>query len=267
MSAAQLPAPAGDTLTILTTAGPRLTKVWDSATGKPQSYERAQQVSVQERHVTDIYSLGVLLDELEVERNSCIIRGRFIGHVKARELYPQEIEQDRKRGKTLVAPKEGFTLRRKTFFKDQPLHYCYFDIDSFKPVGLDPVLQPEACINQFIETFLPACFQGIAYHSQLSSGAGHPDNAGVLKAHVAFWLTWAYTGDDLEAWVKAEGLPIDVTVFRTVQPNYTAAPVFTNGVADPVPVRSGLCEGFLGDSVDLVIDPVVLVRAKAERKE
>ena len=60
----------GDSLTILTSAGPRLTKVWDSATGKPLAYEKVQQVSVQERFVSDIYGLSALLTELEGERNT-----------------------------------------------------------------------------------------------------------------------------------------------------------------------------------------------------
>lgn len=258
--------PVGDSLTVISSAGLRLTKVWDSATGKPQGYERAQQVSVQERYVADIYQLSALLDELETERNSCIIRGKFIGHAKAGELYAQEITQDAKRGKVLKVPKDGYTLRRLTFFKEQPLHFFYIDIDSFGPQGVDPVLEPEAAIEQYITQALPACFQGITYHWQLSSGAGHPDNPGVLKAHVAFWLSRAHVGEDLDAWVKANQLPIDVTVFRTVQPNYTAAPVFVNGVQDPVPKRSGLCQGYLGDEVELVIQPSILLRAKAERK-
>lgn len=262
-------APAvGDSLTILTSAGPRLTKVWDSATGKPQGYERAQQVSVQERYVAGIYELATLLDDLEGERNTCIIRGKFIGHSRAKELYAAEVERDRKFKKVLTIPKEGYTLRRLTFFKEQPLHFFYVDADKFRPIGIDPVREPEAAIAQYIAQKLPACFQGITYHWQLSSGAGHPDNAGVLKAHLAFWLSEPHTGEDLEVWVTAMGWKdiIDVSVFRTVQPNYTAAPVFINGVADPVPRRSGLCEGFLGDEVDLAIDPALLLRAKTERK-
>lgn len=257
---------AGDTLTVLTSAGPRLTKVWDSAVGKPLGYEKAQQVSVSERFVQGIYELSALLVELEGQRNSCIIRGKFIGHAAAADLYPAEIERDRKRGKALAMPKEGFTLRRLTFFKEQPLHFFYADVDGFRPVGIDPVLEPEAAIQQYIAQALPACFQGVTFHWQLSSGAGHPDNKGVLKAHIAFWLTTAVTGEALEAWAKSLALNIDVTVFRTVQPNYTAAPMFINGVVDPVPVRSGLCEGFLGDEVDLVIDSTVVAKARSERK-
>lgn len=258
---------SSDTLTILTSAGPRLTKVWDAAVGRIEPYESAKQVSVKERLVTNIFELGALLDELEGERNSCIIRGKFIGHAAATELYPQEIEQERKRGKVLEVPKAGYTLRRKTFFKDRALHFCYFDIDGYRPEGIDPVLDPVGAIEQYISSQLPTCFQGVTYHWQLSSGAGHPDHIGKLKAHIAFWLTTPYTGDDLEAWVRALGLPIDISVFRTVQPNYTAAPLFINGAVDPVPVRSGLCQGWASDEVDLTIDPVVLVRAKAERKE
>ena len=256
----------GDTLTVLTTAGPRLTKVWDSSTGKPKGYENALQVSVQERVVTDIYSLTNLLNELDTETNSCIIRGKFIGHAKAREKYPELIEADAKRGKVTPTPKEGFTLRRKALFDDRPLHYFMIDIDHFKPASVDPVTDPEDAINQYIENHLPTCFHGITYRWQLSSGAGHPDNAGVLKAHVWFWLTTPYVGDDLELWAENAALGLDPSVFRTVQPNYTAAPVFRNGVLDPVPVRSGLWQGWMDDAVDLVVDDALLVRARKERK-
>lgn len=258
----------GDSITILTSAGPRLTKVWDSATGKPQGYEKAQQVSVQERYVSGIYELSALLDELEGERNTCIIRGKFVGHAKARELMPAEIERELKsKKKVLAPPKEGFTFRRLTFFKPQALHFFYIDIDNFKPDGVDPVLEPEKAIDQYIAKSLPDCFQGVTYHWQLSSGAGHPDNVGILKAHVAFWLATPQYGEDLDVWADSLNLNIDPSVFRTVQPNYTAAPVFINGVEDPVPRRSGLCEGWAGDEVDLTISPVMLVRAKKERKE
>lgn len=262
---------AEDRITILTSAGPRLTKVWDSQTGKPKAYDKVREVAVQERAVCGIHELAALLDELEGKRSTCIIRGKFIGKAAAAELYAAEIERHNAKlapgAAPLTVPKEGYTLRRLTFFKDRPLHFFYIDIDSFKPTGgVDPVTDPEGAIAQYVAAKLPACFQGISYHWQLSSGAGHPANPGVLKAHVAFWLRDPHMGDDLELWVKAQGYEIDVSVFRTVQPNYTAAPLFINGVVDPVPRRSGLCEGFLGDSVDLVIDPVLLLRAKTERK-
>ena len=269
MSSATVPVVSpvrGDTLTVLTSAGPRLTKVWDSAEGKPLGYENAQQVSVKEVYVEDIYQLSALLTRLEKQRNSCIVRGRFIGHDAARELYPAEIEADARRGKVLKPPKDGFTLRRLRFFNDQPLHYFFLDIDRFVPVGVDPVTQPQAAIEQYIAKHLPPCFQGATYHWQLSSGAGHPDNEGVLKAHVAFWLRTPTLGEHLKAWAQNAGIAMDTSVFGAVQPNYTAAPVFVDGVADPVPQRSGLCEGWAGDDVDLVIDSAVLERARAVHK-
>jgi hypothetical protein len=257
-----------DTLTILTSAGPRLTKVWDSAGGKPQGYERAQQVAVREVVVSGIRELSALLSSLESKPNSCLIRGLFVGHDKAAELYPAEIAAAVRKGKALAVPKEGYTLRRGNFFSPQPLHLFYIDIDHFKPTGIDPVLEPERAIDQYLSKSLPRCFGNATYHWQLSSGAGHPDNLGVLKAHVAFWLAKPVLGEDLELWVKSLKLDIDVSVFRTVQPNYTAAPVFINGVIDPVPRRSGLSESLLDiNEVDLVIEPALLLRARAERKQ
>jgi hypothetical protein len=55
-----------------------------------------------------------------------------------------------------------------------------------------------------------------------------------------------------------------VTVFRTVQIHYTAAPVVDAGVTCPIERRSGLTEGLLADSVDLVV-PHNVDKNKPER--
>lgn len=258
-------------ITILTSAGPNLTKVWDSSArdgGQIRGYENALQVQVHERVAHNMRELSALLSELEQQSKSCIIRGRFIGHEAARGLYESEIARDAARGKKTPMPREGYTLRRKAFFKDRRLHYFFVDIDGFLVEhGVDPVTHPVEAILQFIRKHLPVCFEGVSFHWQLSSGAGHPKNAGVLKAHVTFWLQDPYLGEELEAWVKAVQAPIDTSVFRCVQPNYTAAPVFVDGAVDPVPQRSGFYEGWSGDEVPLVIEEAVLQSARGARRE
>lgn len=252
-----------DTLTILTSAGPMFTKVWDNPAEKPRGYDKVKQVQVRGVQVTDLHSLSALLTKLESKPKSCIIRGKFVGHEEAAKKYPAILAADSLQGKPLAPPKEGYTFRRKELFASQALHYFFIDIDNYTPIGIDPVLFPVAAINQYIATTLPGCFADISYHWQLSGSAGHESNAGVLKAHVSFWLTEAQTGEDLTLWAESQAKALDITVLRPVQPNYTAAPVFMNGVTDPVPVRSGLFEGHLGDSVDLHIDPPLLASARA----
>jgi len=252
-----------DVLTVLTSAGPNFTKVWTSLDEKPRGYDLVKQVSVSEHTVTGLRELSTLLTSLEPMAKSCIIRGRFIGHAAASAVYPT-LTACAKTNEPEAPPAKGFTFRRKDLFLPQALHYLFLDVDNFRPKdGIDPVLHPVAAINQYIATCLPAEFHDISYHWQLSGSAGHHSNVGVLKAHIAFWLTNAQAGEDLTAWAYAEAPSLDTTVFRTVQPNYTAAPVLLNGTPDPVPKRSGLFEGHLGDAVDLQIKPAILAQAKA----
>ncbi len=257
---------AGDELTVVSSIGLRLTKVWDSATGKPRGYERVRQIAFREVPVGNIFELSTLLLDLQDETTSCIIRGKFVGWEAAAEITPRLLERDRKAKKNCEPPKAGYTLRRLELFPDRKLHYFMLDIDGFHPKGVDPVKNPEAAIEQYIARHLPDCFQGVSYHWQLSSSAGHPDAIGTLKAHIWFWLKTPYTGDELILWVASNKIEIDDCVFESVQPNYTAAPVFINGVKNPVPVRSGLCQGWLDDVVDLVITEDMLVAARRVRK-
>jgi hypothetical protein len=50
-----------------------------------------------------------------------------------------------------------------------------------------------------------------------------------------FWLYRQTTSAELKRWLR--GTPADPSVFRVVQPIYTAAPVFAPGVSDHLPQR------------------------------
>jgi hypothetical protein len=56
-----------------------------------------------------------------------------------------------------------------------------------------------------------------------------------------FWLERPVWQWELALWLA--GAPIDPSVFRAVQPIYTAAPLIT-GMPDPIPHRIGLLEDF-----------------------
>jgi len=257
----------GDYLTVVRSINLRMTKVWDSETGPIRGYDRVRQIKPSEAFVSNICELSALLTDLERDSEACIIRGRFVGMDQAQAALPGILERDRKSGRNGSELKPGYVLRRVELFPDRPLHYFMIDIDGFKPQGVDHMADPEAAIAQYVETKLPECFHQVSYHWQLSSSAGHPDAAGILKAHVWFWLKTPQFGQHLKAWVDALNLDIDTCVFEAVQPNYTAAPVFTKGVRDPVARRSGMFEGLIDDQVDLVIPETLLAKAVAERKK
>ena len=61
-----------------------------------------------------------------------------------------------------------------------------------------------------------------------------------MNLRLGFWLDQPVGQAFLDRWLA--GAPVDASVFRPVQPIYVAPPIL-KGVADPVPVRTGLLRG------------------------
>jgi hypothetical protein len=156
---------------------------------------------------------------------------------------------------------EGGTLanailrRTNANFRDVPHHWIMLDIDGVPlPLGMEP-LSNEAL--EHVIRLLPREFHGVSFIVQWSNSAGL--KPGVIKVHLWFWLEKPLGSAELRAWANrlpllSDGRPlIDSAVFRTVQPHYTARPIF-DGLADPVPVRT-LHVKLEKDSVALDIAP------------
>jgi len=227
-----------DIITILRHPSCLMAKIWQ-ADGKIKSYDNAKYFGLHERSVNSIREFTCLLNELERDPHSCIIRGKHVGNEKAEQNDPEY--------------KPGKTRRISEVFDDQPLHTILIEIDDFMPTAGSPVSDPVPCINEFIRVKLPSCFHCVSYHYQLSNSAGHPDKKHLLKAHVWFWLKTPFTSAQLKAWAEAKNIECDHSVFNAVQIHYTASPVFMDGIIDPVPVRSGFVDNILSDVVDLDI--------------
>lgn len=56
-----------------------------------------------------------------------------------------------------------------------------------------------------------------------------------------YWLDRPTTGAELTRWLH--GSPADPSIFRTVQPIYTAAPIFASGALDHLPERMVMLPG------------------------
>lgn len=224
--------PSSDSLTVLASKGPLLTKRW-TANGI-QPYDRAKHFEVANVPVDDIKGLHLALADLERVPTSCAIRGEWAG-----------------------AGDWGNTQRTLEFFKERPRHWVCLDVDGWEmPIGKDLGAHAGEVVQDFVRHELPIEFHGASFHWQLSSSAGKPGSEHLLKAHLWFWLSEPRSGEELETWARALQLPVDVTVFRTVQIHYTAAPIFDPGIADPIPVRSGFVEGLLREDVELVLPDV-----------
>lgn len=231
-----------DCVTILKCLGQlRLTKTW-LADGSIRDYDDTKQYHLTERQVSNFTELVALLDRLAPEHQRAIIRGQWAG-----ETLPSKADKIRRNLET---------------FRDKPHHWLILDVDGFEPKHADPVRDPAAAVTEFIETRLPAEFLGASCRWQLSSSAGRPGKEHLLKAHLAFWLATPYGSGALKAWKLARGIDVDGALFNAVQLHFTADPVFEAGVEDPVPVRSGVIEGWT-DEVDLVIPESLLVQVKA----
>lgn len=240
-----------DSLVVLRHSRNLLAKTW-RADGTIKPYDDAKYFKTEVHQVADIGALSALLHELQADARACIIRGAYVGDELARQRDPDGF-------------KPQLVRRALDYFDDQALHTVLVDIDGFEPLSADPVLDPVSAIDEYVGCSLPECFHGVAYHWQLSNSAGHADATGVLKAHVWYWLATAYTSEQLKAWALACQIPVDLAVLNPVQVHYTAAPVFEQGVADPVPVRSGFTPGLLGDSVPLEIDASHLAAASGSK--
>lgn len=234
-----------DTLSFLTHSTLPLAKTW-KPDGSIQDYSKPKNFKLNQFTFHNIKELSAFLSKIEHKPNTCLIRGKYIGNT------PEH------------------TMRRKDVFADQELHMILVEIDQHVPQNIDPVLDPVKAIEAYILSSLPECFHGASYHWQLSNSAGHPSKAGILKAHIYFWLTESYTSAQLKAWAENSGTDkvLDVATLDPVQVHYTALPVFETSVKDPVPLRSGFVEGLISDDVDLILDPDSLAaKAKDRPKE
>lgn len=217
------------TITVLRTLGPALAKTW-RADGTIKSYDEAKQYRVREHRVNDLPELHQLVGKIAKDPRRAMVRGRH-------------------RGAIPDAP----VMRNLSTFDDEPSHLFTVDVDNFTPLDCDPVDDPLTAIREFVRT-LPECLRDAGYVWQLSGSFGHPSKAQQLRAHLYFYLHEPLTCAQAEAWSKKYLPHADRTVHRTVQLNYTSAPVMEEGLVDPVAVRLGYHEGALGDAVVIPSD-------------
>ena len=234
MSRAQ---PWPETVTVLRTIGTALaTKrwIWRAALGEwsKVSYQAGARFHPQEYSVSSLRELAVVLDQVSRDARAFIVRGGLAPWV-----------QDE-----LIQNPDLLILRRKLKKADyEPslveiqCPWLMIDIDNF-PLRLSDDLadDPESAIEHAISELLPPAFHDAEAWWQLSSSAGF--SAGMLKAHVFFWLSEPADNLHIKAVLKQHAPGVDLAPFNVAQPHYIAAPVIEGG-QDPLPRRTGWRKG------------------------
>jgi hypothetical protein len=244
-----------DFVTILTAKGRRATKliqpardnsVWPTKEIPGQidivDYENMMKFRGEERPVSSIHELTQLLDSIERNPSSFIVRGKIIDGVD-RNSMPRRARTRNDRDPTLLAAEH---------------HWIALDIDAIPcPEYIDPAREPKAAVEHVIER-LPEEFNGATGRWQFTSSQGFKGDT--ISVRLYFWADRPLSDSDLKSWLcglepgtKTRRWPmIDGSIFSPAQPIYTARPLIV-GMRDPMPERSGI---LFGDS-DEVLAPEI----------
>lgn len=220
-----------DTLTVLMTLDPRKLAVKRLSLGSNGEwriipYDKAVWFACREVGVDDLLSLGRTIQLLEPIRRTFVIRGR-----------PKPYT-NRARCRRLAHDREGAPAT----FEAASRCWLAVDLDSLPvppwPEGInrppiDPAKDHGLCVR-IGTAVLPPAFQDVSCFYQLTSSAGVKPG---IRIRLWFWLDQPVADGEASRWLKA--YPVDIALYRTVQPHYIAAPVFSPPELDPVPVRSG----------------------------
>lgn len=199
------------------------------ADGRVRPYRAGKHFRCEELACSSLHDLHAILMSLQDMQRAFVIRGEPVGDG------------------TLA---DAIVRRTKVNFRDAPRRWLMLDIDGVpSPPGMEP-LSNEALAH--VVAMLPPEFHDASFVAQWSNSAGL--KPGVIKVHLWFWLKTPLGSADLRAWARTLGPLVDPAVFNTVQPHYTARPVF-DGIKDPAPIRT-LHVKLARDAVSLVVHPL-----------
>ena len=177
--------------------------------------------SAYQSEISCLTDLANLVQSLEGERKKFIIRG---GLIDGRE--PSGLRR-------LAKAKEDSPAN----FEEVDCQWCLLDIDEVDiPDSFIDGQSPPIDLIQHATQLLPAAFKVSDCWYQFSSSMGI--QVGKIRVHLWYWLSKPVSNPQMRAWLS--GSPVDLSLFRTVQPHYTANPIFLDDAVDPWPNRSGM---------------------------
>jgi putative DNA primase/helicase len=254
---------SADTVTVLRAHDERrLAKSFTTATNgvvTSRAYDSAVWFTAEPRPVDGIHSLHRLLVELEGDPFAGVIRGALAEGVDPRRVRRKKTGEG--------AP-----------FIETPRHWAQLDVDGIPlPAGTSILADPADAARVVLDIVTAHApeLEGVTAVVQFSSSAALNELAeaeeaaglpprwqGVAKpgvsAHVWFWLQAPVGEAELNRWFKqvnerAGTKLLDPALARTVQPHYTARPIFGGGLRDPLAGRRTLLIQGMEDAAALVI--------------
>jgi hypothetical protein len=234
-----------DFVTVLTAKGRRATKliqpardnsVWPTREIPGQiditGYEHMTKFRGEERPVSSIYELAQLLDNIEHNISSFIVRGKIADGTDQNSML-RRVRTRNDHDPTLLAAEH---------------YWIALDIDAIPcPEYIDPSREPKAAVEHVVER-LPEEFHNATCRWQFTSSQGFKGST--INLRLYFWADRRLSDSDLKSWLcryepgtKTRRWPmIDGSIFSPAQPIYTAAPLIV-GMRDPMPQRSGILYG------------------------
>jgi len=244
-----------DTITVLSCHSPnaKLTKEFTAAPDgviSKQAYGAGKYFTYEEKPVSGLADIQVLLAELQQHPLKCIIRGKpkqGAGAVVPRKLHGDDAA-----------------------FEAQPRYWVMLDFDKVEcPAYLNPLVAPDAAA-EWVKQSLPHPFNTASCIYKFSSSQSVPkkiggDVADTVSVHFVFWLNRPVAETELKAFFKMHPCGVDPALFSAVQVHYTASPIFLN-MTDPLPKRIGMLKGSL-ETVVIPIIPAATAKKSAQIKQ
>jgi hypothetical protein len=206
-----------------------------------EKYFKMKQVEL-----TGFRHLCKCLDALTRQPLAFVIRGEplpGIDHEKTRRLFHPDPE----------------TSDAATF-AEAPRRWFAVDVDKVKcPPATVPATDPEAAIEHVLGLLPPELHDASCWW-QFTCSQSLPGHEDTLSARLWFWSLEPLDDASLTRWAlnankgfgRDNGKLTDDSIYRPVQPHYIAAPIFEDGMRDPLPRRHGVRAG-LDKAVSLLI--------------
>jgi hypothetical protein len=228
-------------ITILDASPKLLTKQFNLVNNKivKTDYDRCYEYEYQYADCNNINDLYELLAGIATFPTKCIIRGEL----KLNVVGNRVVRQKRDASAPFRENPDGVSFMMCDFDK--------IEIPDWLPTDLD-------CYLEYLISTLPLYMQDVSYVFQWSSQAGM-DGWQSLRCHIWYWLQEPRTDTQMGLWCKkvnldADSKVIDDSTMRTVQPNYTANPIFGTGVTDPL---NGHRVGLVRKTKDAALIPII----------
>jgi hypothetical protein len=198
---------------------PLLTKIHGPRIGQIQQYDKAEYF---------MFRLVAVRDDELFE--FLTMHGPQPHHALLRGAPASGVDFSQPQRRLLDKQPDGAT---PTLERGVPVGWAAFDLDRSLPApGIDWRTHPREAAEAVAQRDLPPWATEADFVAYYSGSQGFAD---VMKLRVFVLLEWPITSAELKRLMKAGTCPVDLALYSDAQLHYTATPLFTGNVVDPLP--------------------------------